>query len=84
MVVEVDVGDGDPVGTVGNVEETVEIVLASGEITGKVAVVNPDVGGLVNADGITVSGLDTADLHVADDDVLDLANVQTDTSQGCK
>lgn len=75
MVVEVDVRDRDPVSTVGDVEEAIEVILASAKITRKVAVVNPDVGGLINANGITIASFDAADLQVANNDVLDLADV---------
>lgn len=83
VVVEVGVRDGDEVGAVGDVEETVQVVLAGGEVAGELAVVNPDVGDLVEGDGVAVLGEDLVDLEVADDDVVDAADLQTDTGDGC-
>lgn len=80
VVVDEGVGDGDEVRGVGDVEETVVVVLVVGGVGGQVDVVNPDVGGALDANGITVGGDDFADLEVLDDDVLGvLADLETDT-----
>lgn len=79
VVVEVDVGDGDVVGAVRDVEQAVVEVLVGGQVAGKVAVVDPDVGGAVDGDGVTAGvGLDLGDGQVADDDVLGVTDEQTD------
>lgn len=80
-VMKVDVRHCDKVGTVRNVQQTIQVILAGVEVSLEVAVVDPDVGGGVDADGVAVAGLDARDLHVADDDVLGLADVQTDAGQ---
>ncbi|CAG9989690.1 unnamed protein product [Clonostachys byssicola] len=77
VVVDLGVGDSDIVGRVGDVEETVVVVLAGAQVAAEVDVVDPDVGGGINADGVTVRGLDLGDLEVADDDVLDLPDVES-------
>lgn len=82
VVVDEGVGEGDPVGGVGDVEETVVVVLADVQVAGEIDVVDPDVGGLVNANGITVVGVDLTDSQVTDDDVGDLAHVDANTSEG--
>lgn len=80
VVVEVDVGDGDVVGAVRDVEQAVVEVLVGREVAGQVAVVDPDVGGAVDGDGVATGvGLDLGDGQVADDDVLGVADEETDT-----
>ncbi|CAF3641856.1 unnamed protein product, partial [Fusarium graminearum] len=78
VVVEVGVGDGDPVGSVGDIEETIKEVLVLGEVGGQLAVVDPDVGGLLDADGVAVGSDNVLDGQVADDDVLLLVDVEAD------
>ena len=58
---EVNVRNGNPLRGVGDVEQTVEVVLACAEVTGEVDVVDPDIGRLVDADGVAVVGVDLAD-----------------------
>lgn len=79
MVVEEGVGDGDPVGAVVDVKETVIVVLAVLHVRREVAVIDPDILGGLDVDGIAAGGLDLLDGEVADDDVLLLLDVQTDT-----
>lgn len=78
VVVEVGVGDGDPVRGVGDVEEAVEEVLVLGEVGRELTVVNPDVSGLLDANGITVLSNNVLDGKVANNDVLLLVDVETD------
>jgi hypothetical protein len=82
VVVKEGVGHGDPVGAVRDVKETVEVVLAGGQVAREVDVVNPDIGDLVERDGIAVLGEDLLDLQVADDNVGHTADLQADTSDG--
>lgn len=82
VVVEEGVGDGDEVGGVGDVEETIVEVLAVVLVGGEIAVVDPDVLGSLDADGVTAAGLDVLDDQVADNDVGLLVDVQTDTVEG--
>lgn len=82
VVVEVGVGDGNPISSVGDVEEAVKVVLASAQVSGKVAVVDPDIGGLVDSDGITVFGKDLGNLEVAEDDVALTADVESHAGDG--
>lgn len=82
VVVEVGVGDGNPVSSVGDVEEAVKVVLASAQVSRKVAVVDPDIGGLVDSDGITVFGKDLGNLEVAEDDVALTADVESHAGDG--
>jgi hypothetical protein len=82
VVVHVDVGDGDPVSSVGDVEETVVEVLVGVEVANELHVVDPHVLRVVDAHGVTVVGVDLADLEVTDDDVVDTTNVEANTSQG--
>ena len=77
VVVEVGVGDGHPVRSVGNVKETIKVVLVLGEVGGQLAVVDPDVGGLLDTDGITVVSNDVLDSEITNDNVLLLVDVKT-------
>lgn len=58
-----------PIGGVTQVNQTVVGVLADVPVAVEVAVVDPDVGGHVETDGVAVVGIDFADFHVADDNV---------------
>ena len=82
VVVEEGVGEGDPVGGVGDIEEAVVVVLADVQVALEVDVVDPDVGGLVDANGVTVVGVDAGNGEVADNNVGDATNVQADTLEG--
>lgn len=84
MVVEVGVGNRDPVRGVADINKTIQVVLASIEIPREIAVVNPHIGGLVDSNGIAVVSIDLADLQVTHDNVADLTDVESDASNGCK
>lgn len=78
----VGVGDGHPLASVRDIEQTVVIVLVMRQIGGQVAVVNPHVGRLLDANGVTVLGYDLADLQVAHDDVRLVLNIEANASNG--
>lgn len=80
MIVEVGVGDSDPISTMGNVKKTIKVILSKTQITGEVAVVNPHVGRLIDTNGIAVGSIDLGDLEVAENNVLLLANIEANTS----
>lgn len=82
MVVEVSVRDGNVVSGMGDVKETVQVVLTRAEVTREVEVVNPNVGRLVQANRIAVVGVYLRDLQVAEDDVADLSDVESDAGDG--
>ena len=77
---EVAVRDSDVVACVGNVQQTVVVVLARAKVTADIEVIEPDVGGLLNANAIT--SLDLAELQVADDDVADTLDENAGTGDG--
>lgn len=81
VVVEVGVGHGNPVGGVGNVKETIVVVLAAVPVGGEVAVVDPDVGGGLDTNGIAIVGDNLGNGKVTDDDVGDVLDVETDSNQ---
>jgi hypothetical protein len=81
VVVEVGVGHGDEVGGVGDIEETVEEVLVLRQVGRELTVVNPDVGGLLDTDGIAVGSNNVLDSEVANDNVLLLVDVKTDVGE---
>jgi hypothetical protein len=82
VVMEVVVRNGHKVGGVGQVNQAVVLVLVALPGGGQVAVVDPDVLGEVDGDGITPGGLDLADGHVTDDDVLLAEEGQADALEG--
>ncbi len=84
MIVQVGVGNGDPFSSVGDIEKTVQVILASAQVAREIAVVNPDVGGLVNANGIAVVSVDLADLQVTHDNIANLADVESNASNSWK
>ena len=79
VVVEVSVGDGDPVGGVSDIAKTIVVVLAMVHVAGKVHVVDPNVGGCLDADSIASVCEDLGHGQVADNDVGDVLDVQADT-----
>ena len=81
MVVDVAVGDGNPLAGMRDVDETVVVVLAGVEVARNVHMVDPDVLGGLDANAIAVVGLDFGDLEVAHDDVGHLVDVETDAGQ---
>ena len=68
VVVHEAVGDGDIVGGVGYVEETVVVVFVVVEVRGEVYMVDPDVLGFLDGDGVAADDLFHGE--VAEDDVL--------------
>lgn len=52
------------------VNKTIIEVLVARSSSRKITVVDPDIGRLLDRNGITVVGLDLGNLHVANDDVL--------------
>ena len=81
MVVDVAVGDGNPLAGMRDVDETVVVVLAGVEVARNVHMVDPDVLGGLDANAIAVVGRDFGDLQVAHDDVGHLVDVETDAGQ---
>jgi hypothetical protein len=68
--------DSDVVDAVREVGKTIIVVLAVVQVRGEVAVVDPDVLGLLDANGIALALGDLADSQVLDDDVLGLLDEQ--------
>lgn len=84
VVVEVGVGNSNPLSTVADINKTVQVILSTAEITREIAVVNPHVGGLVNSNSIAVVGVDHADLQVTHDNIANLADVEANTGNSCR
>jgi len=83
VVVEARVADGDEVGAVRRVDEAVVEVLVAVEGGAEVAVVDPDVGGLFDLEGVASrGGLDVGRADVAQDEVALAAEVEGDAVQG--
>ena len=78
MVVNVRVGDGDPLAAVVDVDQAVVVVLAVVHVARNVAVVDPDVGGGLDGDGVAVGGEDLGNGQVAHDDVALLVDGEAD------
>lgn len=73
VVMELGVRDSDEVGSVGDIQETIVVILAVIHVAGKIAVINPDVGGLglLDGDGVarSIFGLDILDNKIANNDI---------------
>lgn len=69
VVVDVRVRHGHVVTGVGDVDQAVVVVLVVVQVAGDVDVVDPDVVGGLDGDGVTVVGQNLGDLHVTDDNV---------------
>lgn len=66
------------------VDETIVGILSDVPVAVQIAVVDPHVGGHVETDGIAVVGVDFADFHVADDDVGDFTDFESDALESWK
>jgi hypothetical protein len=81
VVVEVCVRDSNPVSTVRDVKQTIQIILSSAQIARKIAVVDPNICRLVNTNSITVGSINLGDLKVTKNHILLATNVETHTSK---
>lgn len=52
VVMDVGVGDGDPVTSVCDIDQSIVVVFVVGDVRGDINVVNPDISCLVERDGI--------------------------------
>lgn len=84
VVVEQRVADRQPVAAVAEVRQAVVVVFPRGEVGGEVAVVDPDVAGLLHADGVAagVAGAHLGDRQVADDHVVGGAEEEAKARDG--
>lgn len=64
VIVNIAVGDSDPVRAVGHVNESIVVVLAVSLVGRNVNVVNPNVLGVIDTDGIASFGDDFGDFEV--------------------
>lgn len=81
VVVEVGVGDRHIVRAMGDIEQTIIVVLVVVPVRGQVCVVDPDVVRGLDGDRVTIVGQDLGDLDVADDNVGLLLDPETDAVQ---
>jgi hypothetical protein len=84
VIVEVSVGDSNPLSSVSDVKKTIQVILAGAEISREIAMIDPDVGGLINTNGITIIGINLTNLEVTQDDIADLTDIESDASNGCE
>lgn len=82
MVMDIAVGDSDPVRSMRDVDKAIVVILVVVDVGRYINMVNPDVGRCLNADRVAISSQNLGDLQVLDDDVLGLVDVQTHTSEG--
>lgn len=80
---EVSVGYSDPISTVRDVKKTVKVILAEAQISGKITVVNPDIGRLIDTNSIAVGSINFGDLEVSENNVLLATNVESNTGECC-
>lgn len=66
-----------------DIDQSVVVVLVMGDIRRDINVVDPDVGRLVQGDSITVGSEHLGNDNVADDDVLDSLDGETDSDDLC-
>jgi hypothetical protein len=81
VVVEESVGDGHPLGSVSNIKKTIVVVLAVVKIGRQIKMITPDILRCLDTNGITVGGKDFAALEVAENNVLDLVDEETNVLQ---
>jgi hypothetical protein len=81
VIVQVCVGDGYPFAGMGDVDQSIVVVLVMGEVGVELAVVNPDVGRLLDPDTIPVGGEDVLADNVANNDVRLLPDKQANARE---
>lgn len=81
MIVEEGVGDGNPFRSVGNIKKTIVVVLAVIKIRRQIKMITPDVLRCLNSDSIAVGSKDLAALEVAENNILNLVDEETDVLQ---
>lgn len=81
VVVDVAVGDGDIVASVGDIDETIVVVLVVVPVGRDIDMVDPHVGGGLDADSIAVVRENLLDRQVANNDVLLALDVETQTNE---
>lgn len=64
------------------IHQTVVKVLVVTSHGREITVINPDIGGLLDRDCITISCFDFGNLHVSNDDVLLSVDRKTNTGKG--
>jgi len=81
VVVEEGVGDRNPLRSVSNIKKTIVVVLAVVKIGRQIKVITPDILRSLDTNGITVGGKNLAALEVAENNVLNLVDVEADVLQ---
>lgn len=82
VVVEVCPGDSDIGRSVGNIAETIIVILVMIHVAGQIAMVDPNFGGFLNTNGITGVCKHLGDLDISDDNVGNPDDTETDAGQG--
>lgn len=81
VVVEVGVRDRDKICCMRQIDKPIVSVLANVFVTGQIAMINPNVGRLVDGDGITVSSEDLGDLQVPHNHIFLTEDGETNASE---
>lgn len=81
VIVDEGVGDGDVVSRVGKINGPIIVVLVVISVGGDVDVVKPDVGRLLDGQGIAVLRKDLGDVQIADNDVTDILDDDTEAGE---
>jgi hypothetical protein len=76
VVVDIRIGDGDPVTAVSDINQTIIVVLIVGEIGGDIDVINPDVVRCLDSNGITVCCKNLGDGDVSENHILNTVDVK--------
>lgn len=83
VVMEVVVGDGDPVTTVGDVKQAVVVVFVMVHVGGEIVVIDPNIGGGLNGNGIG-GCKNLLNLETTNDNVLHVENSDSNVDKGWK
>jgi hypothetical protein len=75
------VGDCNPFRSVGDIKETIVVVLAVIKIRRQIEMITPDILGCLDTDSIAIGSKNFATLEVAKNDILNLIDEETDVLQ---
>lgn len=83
VIMDVAIGESDIVTTMGNIKETIVVVLVVIQVAREVDVVNPDVRRRLYANRVANIGKNLGDSNVSDNDVALVLDVEADTRKAC-
>lgn len=81
MVVQEAVRNRDIIRSMGDIQKPIVKVLPARQVRGQITMVHPDLCGFVDTDRVPITRFNFRDLQVAQNDIVDFVDVQTDARE---